>query len=106
MNDDLKEKLKTQGKAVYEATLRFEHCKMKLEKFDANSRLSVRATGVKLTESDVGAHILVAEERLLMATPVNEAKAELDGVKEDTKCLLALAALTCAEIAANSRISQ
>ena len=106
MNDQLKDRLETQGKMVYEATLRFENRKNNLDVFDANSRIKVRATGIKLTESDVSAHILIAEGRFSMAYPFNEAKAELESVKKDTDCLLALASLTCAEVAANSRISQ
>ena len=106
MNDDLKERLSTQGKRVCEATLRFEDRKSKLEVFDANSRIKVRATGLKLTEGDVSAHILIADGRLVLTVPLNEAKAELEALKKDTDCLLALASLTCAEVAANSRISQ
>ena len=106
MNDDLKEKLSSQGKRMGEATLRFEHHKNKLDVFDANSRIKVRAAGLKLTESDVAAHILIVDGRLVLAAPLNDAKAELESVKKDTDCLIALASLTCAEVAANSRISQ
>lgn len=106
MNDAIKEKLKNQAKAVYDATLRFENSKTKLETFDAHSRLAARNTGAKLTENDVEAMVAVTPDRGVLTTPMNEARAELEAVKKDTECLLALASLACAEVAANSRISQ
>ena len=106
MNQELKDALKTQGEKVRTTMLRAESAKIDLETFDANSRISVKADGAKRTESDTDAAVMVAAGRSPLAVAAGTAKADLEGVKTDTQCLLAHVSLVCSETAAMSRISQ
>ena len=106
MNTELKAALTSQGAKVREAVLRAEAAKRALEAFDANTRISVKADGVKRTESDTDAAVMVAPGRSPLAVAAGTAKADLEGVKTDTQCLLAHVSLVCSETAAMSRISQ
>ena len=106
MNEDLKDALKTQGKKVREAILRAETAKIDLETFDANTRIAVKADGVKRTEADTDAAVTVAQGRAPLVNAAILGKADLEGVKTDTQCLLAHVSLVCSETAAMSRISQ
>ena len=106
MNTELKAALTSQGMKMREAVLRAETTKSALETFDANTRISVKADGVKRTESDTDAAVMVAAGRSPLAVAAGMAKADLEGVKTDTQCLLAHVSLVCSETAAMSRISQ
>lgn len=106
MNEELKEQLKTQGKRISVATHNYEASKQALEQFDANSRVAVRADNVKRTEADVDALVLSNVGRLPLFEQYCENKAELEGLKTDTQCLLAHVSLICSETAALSRIAQ
>jgi len=106
MNEELKTALTSQGMKVREAMIRAEASKVALDTFDANSRISVKADGVKRTESDTDAAVMVAAGRSPLVVAAGTAKADLEGVKTDTQCLLAHVSLVCSETAAMSRISQ
>ena len=106
MNDEVKEGLRTQPKRVYDATLRYRTAKTALEAFDAASRNTVKADGVKRTEADTDAMVTTAEGRNAMTRAFAEAEAEMNATEAQTKCLLAEASLVSAETAAMSRISQ
>lgn len=106
MNEELKAALTSQGTKVREAVLRAETAKSALETFDANTRISVKADGVKRTEADTDAAVTVAAGRSPLVVAAARAKADLEGVKTDTQCLLAHVSLVCSETAAMSRISQ
>lgn len=106
MNQELKDALRGQGTKVREAMIRAEASKVALDTFDANSRISVKADGVKRTESDTDAAVMVAAGRSPLVVAAGTAKADLEGVKTDTQCLLAHVSLVCSETAAMSRISQ
>ena len=106
MNEELKAALTSQGTKMREAVLRAETAKSALETFDANNRISVKADGVKRTEADTDAAVMVAAGRSPLVVAAGTAKADLEGVKTDTQCLLAHVSLVCSETAAMSRISQ
>ena len=106
MNQELKEALRGQGAKVREAVIRAEACKVTLDTFDANTRIAVKAGGVKRTESDTDAAVMAASGRAPLVVAAGTAKAALEGVKTDTQCLLAHVSLVCSETAAMSRISQ
>lgn len=106
MNEELKAALRGQGTKVREAMIRAEASKVALDTFDANTRISVKADGAKRTESDTDAAVMVAAGRPPLVVAAGTAKADLEGVKTDTQCLLAHVSLVCSETAAMSRISQ
>ena len=111
MNEDLKGKLRGQGRTVFEATRRFEHAKLEMDKAYAASRVAVRekraaANEKPLNEADTDALADIDPAYCAAAVRHADAKAELEAVKADTECLLAEASLACAEVAAMSRISQ
>ena len=106
MNEDLKDALKTQGEKVRMTMLRAESAKIDLETFDAHTRIAIKADGVKRTESDTDAAVAVAHGRAPLVTAAILGKADLEGVKTDTQCLLAHVSLVCSETAAMSRITQ
>lgn len=106
MNDDLKIALQSQGERMREAILRADNAKSALETFDAHSRTAIKADGVKRTEADTDALVTIVANRAAMESAMIVAKAELEGVKVDTQCLLARVSLICSETAAMSRISQ
>ena len=106
MNEELKDALRNQGTRVREAIIRAEATKSNLDTFDANTRIAVKADGAKRTESDTDAAVTVAPGRAPLVAASGEAKADLEGVKTDTQCLLAHVSLVCSETAAMSRISQ
>ena len=106
MNEEVKEGLRTQPTKMFNATLRYRTAKTALERFDAASRNSVKADGVKRTEADTDAMVTVAEGRQTLAKEFAEAEAEMNATEAQTKCLLAEASLVSAETAAMSRISQ
>ena len=105
MNEELKGALRSQGERVRNATRRYEESKLGLDTFDANSRIAVKADGVKRTESDTDAAVMALEARSALAGEAALAKAYLEGIKTDTQCLLAHVSLVCSETAAMSRIS-
>ena len=105
MNEEVKLELKTQPKHVYNATLRYRDAKTALETFDAASRNTIKADGMKRTEADTDALVLVAEGRAAAARAFALAEAEMNATEAKTKCLLAEASLVSAETAAMSRIS-
>ena len=106
MNEEIKQRLQSQPKAVYDATLRYREAKTALETFDAASRNTVKSDGVKRTEADTDALVLTAKGRKEQAQAFASAEAEMNAVDAQTKCLLAEASLVSAETAAMSRISQ
>ena len=106
MNQELKAALMSQGERVRTATLRAETAKSVLENFDAQSRLAIKADGAKRTEADTDAAVTTALHREKVLLPAIDTKAELEGAKTDTQCLLAHVSLVCSETAAMSRISQ
>ena len=106
MNEELKAALTSQGTKMREAVLRAETAKIDLETFDANTRIAVKADGVKRTEADTDAAVAVAQGRAPLVNAAILCKADLEGVKTDTQCLLAHVSLVCSETAAMSRISQ
>ncbi len=106
MNDELKDALRMQGPRTIGAIKRFEHDKKELEKFDANTRGKIRGDGVKRTESDVDAMILLEPGRDVLADAFADSKANLEGAKADIQCILAEVSLVCSETAAMSRIAQ
>ncbi len=106
MNQELKDALRSQGEKVRNAVLRAELTKSALESFDAQSRVAIKADGVKRTEADMDAAVITAPTREKALLPAIDSKADLEGVKTDTQCLLAHVSLVCSETAAMSRISQ
>jgi|GEM_PF-1148997 len=106
MNEELKAALTSQGERVRNAVRRAELTKSALESFDAQSRVAIKADGLKRTEADVNAAVITAPTREKALLPAIDSKADLEGVKTDTQCLLAHVSLVCAETAAMSRISQ
>ena len=106
MNTELKERLRAQPRKVYEASARYRAAKTELETFDAASRVAVKADGVKRTEADTDALVLMAKGRGDIVKKFVLAEADMNGAETQTKCLLAEASLVSAETAAMSRISQ
>ncbi len=106
MNEELKEKLRKQGKTVGEAIFRHRTAKGELARFDATARLAVKSDGMKRTEADTDAAVLADPKRASLEVELIATEAELEQVKTDTQCILAEVSLVCAETAAMSRISQ
>ena len=104
-NDEIKLALQGQGGKVYASTLAYGEAKSALKLFDANSRVAVKADGVKRTEAETDALVLTAEGRGPLEKALAEAEAALAAVKSDSENLLALASMACAETAAMSRIA-
>lgn len=104
-NDELKLALQGTGKEVYAATRQYGTAKSALKLFDANTRVAVKADGVKRTEAETDALVLIAQGRAPLDSELIEAEAALAGVKTDAENLLALASMACAETAAMSRIA-
>ena len=105
MNDELKASLKDQASEVGAAGYRYKTAKAALDKFDANTRKTVKADGVKRTVDEVDALVLLAEGRDALVEAVNNAEAAYEALRTRTQCLLAEVSLVCSETAAMSRIA-
>lgn len=105
MNEDLKSALQTQGPRMGRAIYAYETKKANLDAFDANSRIKIKSDGVKRTESETDAMVIAAEGRGPVVLDMINAKAEMEGMKTDTQCLLAHVSLVCAETGASGRIA-
>lgn len=105
MNDAVKDALKEQGPEVGAAVYRYKTAKAALDKFDANTRKTVKADGVKRTVDEVDALVLLAEGRDALVEDANAAEAAYEAVRTGTQCLLAEVSLVCSETAAMSRIA-
>lgn len=105
MNEELKTTLQGQGMRMSGAVRRYEHAKGALDLYDAQNRIKVKADGVKRTESEVDALVVSAEGRGPLTADLIDAKAELEGVKTASQCVLAECSLICSETAAMSRIA-
>lgn len=105
MNEDLKSALQTQGPRTGQAIHAYETKKANLDAFDANSRIKIKSDGVKRTESETDAMVIASDGRAPLVAEMIAAKAEMEGMKTDTQCLLAHVSLVCAETAAMSRIA-
>ena len=106
MNEEIKEKLRGQGKKVGEAYFRFKTAKADLARFDASTRVAVKADGVKRTEADMDAVVSIDPKRGPLERAAIVTEADKEAFDTDTKCLLAEAGLVSAEVSAMSRISQ
>jgi len=106
MNDEIKTQLDNQGNKIRVAFLRCDTSKAGLDAYDAQTRNRVRADGVKRTEADIEALVISDLDRPGLLSMYLEAKAEYEGAKVETQCLLAKVSLVCSEIAAASRIAQ
>lgn len=102
MNEELKERLRAQGKRVADAVTLYENDKNALEVFDASTAVCAG----KMTEKQLDVIVKSAEGRNALTSPLAISKGELEGIKKETECLIAEASLVCSEIAAASRISQ
>lgn len=105
MNEELKDALRTRGAFTHGCTARFKSAKAQLEAFDASSRCSIKADGIKRTEADTDALVTCASGREKLVSALIEAEAELSGCQVGNQCLLAETSLVCAEVAAMSRIA-
>lgn len=106
MNEDIKTRLDNQPEAVRGAFLRADNTKSQLELFDANARIAAKADGQKRTEADVDALVCVTPGRSTLVGANSTAKADYEGIKTDTQCLLAKVSLICTETAACARVAQ
>lgn len=105
MNEELKVALQSQGPRMAAVVGQYETAKNALETFDANSRIKVKADGVKRTESEVDAMVQVVDGRPPLVEAMIAAKAALEGVKTDGMCLISHVGLICAETGAAGRIA-
>ena len=107
MNEELKTELHEQGDKARNALFRKKAAAKSLELFDANSRIAILAKYApkEPTLDTAKAYVLKAKGREKLVAEAIATEADYEGVETHTKCLLALASLTCAEVAAMSRIA-
>ena len=111
MNEELKDALDAQGKRVRDAVFRAETAKSALETFDAQSRNTIKASGIPPgwakapTDDDTKTLVIAAAGRAPLVAERIATMADAEGIEGETKCLLATASLVCAETGAAGRIA-